>query len=117
VTLVRHKIPLKKDSFNLAVVKQETTSQYVLRYFGFDFSQKDQPVAIPTIEKESTGSIKLSGYEIRMLDARIKNVISLIFDGVFALFKESLLLKKVPVLKTTVAGWCCKAVKERLKNY
>lgn len=51
-----YKIPIKIDSLNFAIIKkpsQSTASQFEIRYFGFDFSDKYEKLSMPTIEKKS----------------------------------------------------------------
>ncbi len=48
--LVYHNIPIGHDSCNLAIVKKSTPTDDLIevRYFGFDFSDKNYPLQIPS---------------------------------------------------------------------
>lgn len=53
-----HHIPINFDSRNIAIVKKSSEStlcQYEVRYFGFDFSSKDEFLALPEIQEKPSG--------------------------------------------------------------
>ena len=71
-------IPVGGDSLNIAIVKKpsdSTVCQHEVRYFGFDFSSKSNPLIIPDIENRPSSSPKSKIEDIKwLLDRIIDNI-------------------------------------------
>ena len=85
-------IPVATDSLNVAVTKKtgdslKGASEYEIRYFGFDFSNKNQPLSIPTLEQKNLSTNHRKKVEF-LLFSLLENVFFHEFDEEFALKKH-----------------------------
>lgn len=92
--LITYNIPTHLDSFNLAIEKRNES--YVLRYFGFDFTNKSKSIEIPSGERLQT---------LKIDEQFIKNLIN---DALFSIFEIEFASQedeKTLMLQQSLAEW------------
>lgn len=109
-----HGIPTSRDSQNLAIIKnpdsvESKTANYEVRYFGFDFSSKNQPLCIP--KKAST-----SCDHTKKVQNLLSNALETVLDVQFSTNKFSFSFKYPEDLYKSLMDKYTKIIHERIKK-